>query len=112
MAVRLVVMLVVFFGASSLISLVVPATTGAPFWCLVLGLVFATLALLLYAGAVRLTERRRIIELERADAPRGLFRGAGVGLLLFTTTIALIALFGGTGSPAPGRCGTRRPRWA
>jgi hypothetical protein len=94
-AVRLVVLLVVFFGASSLIGLVVPATTGAPFWCLVLGLVFAALALLLYAGAVRLTERRRVAELEWVDAPRGLLRGAGVGLLLFTTTIALIAVFGG-----------------
>jgi uncharacterized protein len=94
-AVRLVVLLVVFFGASSLIALVVPATTGAPFWCLVLGLVFAVLALLLYQGAVRFTERRGVDELRWLDAPRGLLRGTGGGILLFTATIALIAVFGG-----------------
>jgi membrane protease YdiL (CAAX protease family) len=94
-AVRLVVLLVVFFGASSLISLVVPATTGAPFWCLVLGVVFAVLALLLYAGAVKFTERRGVDELRPSDAPGGLLRGAGGGVLLFAAAIALIALFGG-----------------
>ena len=94
-AVRLVVLLVVFFGTSSLIALVVPATTGAPFWCLVLGLVFAVLALLLYQGAVRFTERRAVDELRWADAPRGLLRGTGVGIVLFAVTIGLIAILGG-----------------
>ncbi|MFL6123401.1 lysostaphin resistance A-like protein [Actinophytocola sp.] len=94
-AVRLVVLLVVFFGADLLIGLVVPATTGAPFWCLVVGVVFAALVLLLYTGAVRFTERREVVELRRADAPGGLLRGAGVGLALFVAVIALIAVFGG-----------------
>jgi membrane protease YdiL (CAAX protease family) len=94
-SVRLVVLLVVMFGASTLIAVVVPATTGAPFWCLVVGLVFAALALLLYHGVMRFVERRSPDELRWADAPKGLLRGAGVGLALFVAAIGLIAIFGG-----------------
>jgi CAAX protease family protein len=94
-AVRLVVLLIVMFGASTLIALVVPATTGAPFWCLVVGLVFAALALLLYHGVIRFVERRSPDELRWADARKGLLRGAGVGLALFVAAIGLIAVFGG-----------------
>lgn len=94
-AVRLVVLIIVMFGASTLIAVVVPGTTGAPFWCLVVGLVFAALALLLYHGAMRFVERRSPDELRWADAPKGLLRGSGVGLALFVAVIGLIAIFGG-----------------
>jgi hypothetical protein len=93
--VRLVLMLVVFAGVDALANLVVGAVAGAPFWCLVLGVAAAVLALWLYAGAVRFTERRGAVELRPRDARRGLLRGAGLGLLLFTVVVAVIAVFGG-----------------
>jgi hypothetical protein len=55
----------------------------------------AVLALWLYAGAVRFTERRGAVELRLRDARRGLLRGAGLGLLLFSAVVLVIAAFGG-----------------
>lgn len=93
--VRLVLMLVVFFGVDMLVGLVMNAVAGAPVAREVLGVTFAVLALLAYAGMVRFTERRPVVELRKADAVRGLSRGLGFGLALFAATIAIIAVFGG-----------------
>lgn len=92
---RLVLLLVVFTGVSALASVILGAVADAPFWRLVLGVVTAALALWLYAGAVRFTERRSAIELRMVDARAGLIRGAATGLVLFAVVIAVIALFGG-----------------
>lgn len=92
---RLIVLLVVFFGASTLVGLVLGAVVGSTIAALVLGVAFAALLLLLYHGAVRLLERRRPDELRWSDLGGGLLRGAGLGLLLFCVVIALIAVFGG-----------------
>jgi CAAX protease family protein len=92
---RLIVLLVVFFGANALVGLVLGAVVGSTIAALVLGVVFAALLLLLYLGAVRLLEKRRPDELRWSDARGGLLRGLGLGPLLFAVVIALIAVFGG-----------------
>jgi len=92
---RLVVLLVVFFGANALVGLVLGAVVGSTIAALVLGIAFAALLLLLYHGAMRLLERRRPDELRWSGATGGVLRGAGLGLLLFCVVIALIALTGG-----------------
>jgi len=95
--VRLVLMLVVFFGAEALIALVTTAVAGdsvwAAIWSLVLGVVFAGLALGLYVLAVRVLERRPADEVTGPRA--GLGRGVVLGTLLFTVVITVIAVFGG-----------------
>jgi membrane protease YdiL (CAAX protease family) len=93
--VRLVVLIVVFFGADLLVGLIVGAVVGSTVAALVLGVVLAVLALLLYHGAIRVSEKRSPDELRWADARGGLLRGLGLGLVLFAVVIALIAVFGG-----------------
>jgi membrane protease YdiL (CAAX protease family) len=90
-------MLVVFFGAEALIALVTTAVAGdsvwAAIWSLVLGVVFAGLALGLYVLAVRTLERRPADEVTGSRA--GLGRGVVLGMLLFTVVITVVAVFGG-----------------
>ncbi len=50
--------------------------------------------LLLYAGYVRLLERRRVDELARAGALAEAARGLVVGMALFSVTIAILCLAG------------------
>ncbi|MFE2598497.1 CPBP family intramembrane glutamic endopeptidase [Streptomyces sp. NPDC059396] len=93
-AVRLVLMLVVFAGVNAAAAGLTGAA-GNSFWTLPLGVVIAALALWAYIRAVRFTERRSADELRVADARAGLVHGTGWGVLLFTVTIGVIALFGG-----------------
>ncbi|MEV0388789.1 type II CAAX endopeptidase family protein [Nonomuraea sp. NPDC050643] len=93
-AVRLVLMLALFAAVSAVASGVVTGLSTAPVGGLVMGVVMAALALGGYVAAVRFTERRRAVELPIAGI-RDAWRGTGVGVGLFTVTIAVIAVFGG-----------------
>jgi uncharacterized protein len=84
------VWMVLVLGVSETVALA-PAN---PALALVGALVVAVVALLAYAGFVRLVERRPVSELSLAGAAGELGRGALLGLLLFSATIGLIALFG------------------
>ncbi len=88
--VRLVVALapiVVFLIGGSLAASKIPrhnlAAAAAP-------VVLGAVVLLLYAGFVRLVERRAVTELARAGAVAELARGFVVGAALFCTTIAIL----------------------
>jgi hypothetical protein len=69
----------------------VAAVQGNPWLTLVLGLVTAVLAVLLYAWVVRRTEHRAPTEVARAGAVTRLCRGALIGAGMFAAVIANIA---------------------
>jgi membrane protease YdiL (CAAX protease family) len=62
---------------------------------LVLGVAVAVGALRLYKLLIHRFERREVSELPAATASWGLRRGIALGIILFSVTIGLIALFGG-----------------
>ncbi|HEY2745573.1 MAG TPA: type II CAAX endopeptidase family protein [Polyangia bacterium] len=92
--VRLVLALTPIVGfliAASLAAPKLPShSLGAAFVPVALG----TVVLLIYAGFVRLVERRAVDELGRAGALAEMARGFIVGAALFCTTIAILALLG------------------
>jgi membrane protease YdiL (CAAX protease family) len=61
---------------------------------LAVGLATAVAALLAYAGVVRWTERRPVVELEPRHAAAGLGSGTLVGIVMFTAVVAVVALLG------------------
>lgn len=97
---RLVSLLVVFLAVEALGvgSLAQLGATTNPFRALltlVLGVAVAYGALRLYQVLIGRIEQRDATELPAATAASGLRRGAVLGIVLFTVTIALIAMFGG-----------------
>ena len=91
---RLPVMFVALLVVDLAVGLVVPTLGGVPVLGLVVGLVAGFLALLAYRGLVRWLEHRRPEELAWAEARDGLGRGLLLGFVLFTVTLAIIALLG------------------
>lgn len=94
------VRLPILFVVLLLVDLVFSAINGLadhnPVSGLLVGLVLAGLGVVGYRLLVRWLEGRRPpAELARAGAVSGLARGFGLGLLLFATTLGVIALFGG-----------------
>jgi uncharacterized protein len=73
----------------------VAAVQGNPWLTLVLGLVTAVLAVLVYAWVVRRTEHRAPAEVARSGAVARLLRGALIGAGMFAAVIANIAFLGG-----------------
>ncbi|QSB12830.1 CPBP family intramembrane metalloprotease [Natronosporangium hydrolyticum] len=76
-------------------SLAVQAVAPNAVLTLVLGLATAVLALLVYAGMVRWTERRRPTEVALRPAAGATFRGLLIGVGMFAAVIATIAYLGG-----------------
>ncbi|MBW5251811.1 CPBP family intramembrane metalloprotease [Streptomyces sp. P01-B04] len=72
----------------------VAAVDGNPWLTLVLGLLTAVLAVPVYRCVVGRTERRPVTELAREGAVSGIGRGVLIGVALFGTVIANIALLG------------------
>ncbi|MFI6606091.1 lysostaphin resistance A-like protein [Streptomyces sp. NPDC050507] len=72
----------------------VAAVDGNPWLTLVLGLLTAVLAVPVYRWVVGRTERRPVTELAREGAVSGIGRGVLIGVALFGTVIANIALLG------------------
>ena len=104
-AVRLAVLFVLFAGVSALAGALSAAAGSTATGGLLVGLATAAGALGLYAGAVRVVERRRATELSLRAAPWGLGRGALIGVALFAGTIGVITALGGyrvTGWGSPG----------
>ncbi|MDA8368286.1 MAG: CPBP family intramembrane metalloprotease [Nocardiopsaceae bacterium] len=94
--VRLVLLFVVFFlGVQWLASLAMLPVMDSPLLAQAVGVGLATIMLLLYVAAVRITERRSVTELRIRALPVGLLGGTILGFLLFTAVIAVIALFDG-----------------
>ncbi|MBX9245820.1 CPBP family intramembrane metalloprotease [Actinotalea ferrariae] len=86
-------------------SAAVHAAQGSWPLALVAGVVVAVAMVLAYAWVVRRTERRPASEVALAGGGSDLRRGVGIGVLVFVTVIAVIALAGGYrvegwGSPA------------
>ena len=73
----------------------VAAVQGNPWLTLVLGLVTAVLAVLVYAWVVRRTEHRAPTEVARSGAVARLSRGALIGAGTFAAVIANIAFLDG-----------------
>ncbi|MEU8610056.1 type II CAAX endopeptidase family protein [Actinoplanes sp. NPDC048791] len=73
----------------------VAAVQGNPWLTLVLGLVTAVLAVLVYAWVVRRTEHRAPTEVARSGAVARLLRGALIGAGMFAAVIANIAFLDG-----------------
>ena len=71
------------------------AAVQGPWLTLVLGLVTAVLAVLVYAWVVRRTEHRAPTEVARSGAVARLLRGALIGAGMFAAVIANIAFLGG-----------------
>ncbi|WP_243718141.1 type II CAAX endopeptidase family protein [Actinomadura sp. 7K534] len=94
--VRLPLLFVLMLVVTSIISAINGAADATPLTALIAGVACAGLALAGYVWAVRYLEGRRTIEeLPPAQARQGLYRGAALGLGLFTVTITLVAVFGG-----------------
>ncbi|WP_327709145.1 CPBP family intramembrane metalloprotease [Streptomyces sp. NBC_00464] len=72
----------------------VAAVDGNPWLTLVLGLLTAVLAVPVYRWVVGRTEHRPVTELSREGAGAGVGRGVLIGVALFGTVIANIALLG------------------
>ncbi|THA65306.1 CPBP family intramembrane metalloprotease [Streptomyces sp. A0958] len=72
----------------------VSAVDGNPWLTLVLGLVTAVIAVLVYRWVVGRTERRAVTELDREGAAGTVGRGVLIGLALFGAVIANIAFLG------------------
>ena len=94
-AVRLVLLLVVFFALDLVSGAILQPLAGIPVLRLILGVAIGALALWLYSLAVRYTEHRAVTELNRKAAVDELGRGMLIGLVLFAAVILLIAMFGG-----------------
>ncbi|MEU1500448.1 type II CAAX endopeptidase family protein [Streptomyces sp. NPDC005732] len=95
---RLAVMVVLFLMVTALAAGVRAVAGPNPFLSLIAGAVVAVGALKVYAVAVRVVEGRGLPELDPTTTVSGLRNGTLAGLLLFSTTIALIALSGGYGT--------------
>ncbi|MFG2480689.1 CPBP family intramembrane glutamic endopeptidase [Streptomyces fagopyri] len=95
---RLVLMVALFVAATALAAGVRAVAGTNPFLAVIAGAVVALGALKLYVVVVRAVEERAVPELDAARAVSGLRTGTLVGFVLFTATIALIALFGGYGT--------------
>jgi len=70
------------------------AAGGNAFISVLAALVAAAVSLLAYAGFVRGLERRPVSELSLPGAGREFLAGVGLGALLFSVTIGVVALFG------------------
>ncbi|ACZ30645.1 Abortive infection protein [Xylanimonas cellulosilytica DSM 15894] len=92
---NLVKQLVVVVAASLVGNVAVSAVEGSWALSLVVGVLAAALALGAYAWVVRRVERRAPVEVGLTGAGRSLGRGLALGLLMFTTVIAIIAALGG-----------------
>jgi membrane protease YdiL (CAAX protease family) len=73
----------------------VNAVSGNPWLTLVLGIVTAALAVLVYRWVVGRTERREVTELTRTGAAARLTRGVLIGFAMFAAVIANIAFMDG-----------------
>lgn len=89
--VQLAVVAAVALGGSR----VVAAVQGNPILTVLLGLGTAVLAVLAYRWVVARTERRKVSEVAMPGAGRALGRGSLLGIVLFATVIAGLALLGG-----------------
>jgi len=87
--------LVVIEGIALAGSRLAAGVSGNQPLTLVVGLATAIIALLAYIGVVRLTERRKVVELAGQGAAPAVGQGAVIGLLLFAAVIGTIALAGG-----------------
>lgn len=87
--------IVIVVGAALVGSAAVQAVAGSWLLALVVGVAAAAFALLAYAWAIRMTERRAPFEVALAGAGRSLSWGLLLGLLMFGAVIASIALGGG-----------------
>lgn len=92
---RLVKQLVVVMVVSVLGAQAVMSVQGSWWLSLVVGPVAAALALAAYAWVVRRTERRAPVEVAFAGAGGSLGRGLAIGLAMFGSVIAVIAVAGG-----------------
>lgn len=98
-------LLVIVEGIALAGNRVVAAAGGNQFLTLAAGLATAVVAILVYVGMIRLTERRKVAELSPRGAVPGLVRGSLIGLVFFAVVIGTIAAAGGyhvlgIGSPA------------
>ncbi|MEV4509971.1 CPBP family intramembrane glutamic endopeptidase [Dactylosporangium sp. NPDC049525] len=86
-------------GAVAAVALAGSVCVGAASWnvplTLILGVATAVLALLAYAWVVRRTEHRAPVEVAVKGAAPALGRGTLIGVAMFATVIASIALLGG-----------------
>lgn len=92
--VRLVLLVVLFLAVQALAAGLVLPVMDRPLLAQALGVGAAVLTLLLYAAAVRLTERRSATELRLRALPLGLAGGTLLGVALFAAVIGVIAVFG------------------
>ncbi|MFC4061914.1 CPBP family intramembrane glutamic endopeptidase [Planomonospora corallina] len=76
-------------------SAAVGAVQGDPLLTLLLGVATAALAVLVYARAVRWSERRAPVEVAARGAAGAVARGTLIGVAMFAAVIATIALLGG-----------------
>lgn len=99
--VRLIVLLVLSVVADGVIGSIYSGVQGNAVALLIVGVLvgplLAWLVLLGYTTMVRVLERRQAGEVGRPGAVAGLGRGTLLGIGLFMTTIAIIAVFGGYG---------------
>lgn len=93
--VRLALMIVVFAAVLALAGGIRALAGDNPVLCLLAGAAIVAGGLKIYASAVRGTEQRDVVELDRAAAPGELRRGVLWGLGLFAATIGLVAMCGG-----------------
>ncbi len=92
---QVVKQIVIVVGAAFIGSVAVQAVEGSWLLSLVVGLAGAAFALLAYAWAIRVTERRAPVEVGLAGAGGALSRGLLLGVLMFGAVIASIAVGGG-----------------
>ncbi|MFD8421695.1 CPBP family intramembrane glutamic endopeptidase [Streptomyces sp. NPDC059466] len=95
---RLVLMVVLFLVVTALAAGIRAVAGTNPFLSVIAGAVVAVGALKVYSVVVRAVEKRALPELDATAAVSGLRNGTLLGLVLFTATIALIAVFGGYGT--------------
>lgn len=88
---QLVVVEAIAFAGSRAVA----AAGGNALLTVLIGVGTAAVALLAYAGMVRLTERRSATEVAVRGAGPAFGRGAIIGLLLFSAVILAITMFGG-----------------
>ncbi|GAB2858069.1 type II CAAX endopeptidase family protein [Actinoallomurus bryophytorum] len=93
--VRLIVLLVAFVLADTVVGGIDQGLDDVPVVGLPVGVVLAALVLFAYVKAIRFVEHREVAELARDGAAADVRRGTLIGIVLFLACIGIIAMFGG-----------------